>query len=403
MKTRLQAKAVFVSLTLILGACGGGKTDPGQQGQPVIGEPYQSECLGLMDGFDSDTVELIASGNDLRIVDHYTEFNCCLAAWMEVELDLAAGLITVLEVEDPDDSMACDCMCGYELAIEVSDLPDGVYTVAVYKYDVREELLLHREQVEFPASGQASDVRLASFEPGWMEDCPDCYGSGAPMDGSRLTLEVTPGDADDGRYSLRGVHEILCTSYGILDAELAVEGRRLTLTERDAPVDCICCAQADFVIEGLSEGTWTLEIYSQARDQLLIRRSFQVPGAQADPYLADFGQVSPTGCDDCYGPNPPSGTTLEIAIEPGDTDDGLFVLRGVQTTHCVSYALLGGELAVEGRELVLVEDWDYDNPADCIFSIETHFEIADLSPGSWTLRIVDTEGQLLVEQQVEVG
>ncbi len=107
---KMMKKVMCLACFMMVAACGQSNlTD--QDKQPVIGEPYQSECLSgnWAYGENSDSIEVLVSGDVVTIVDHYAEFNCCLDAWMEVSI--AGNEITVVEKEDPDKSGACYCMC----------------------------------------------------------------------------------------------------------------------------------------------------------------------------------------------------------------------------------------------------------------------------------------------------
>jgi len=91
------------------------------------------------------TVSVVVDGDGIRVVDRAAEFNCCLDAWMEVTI--RGRQIIVVEVEDPDDRMACDCVCLYELSVEIDNLQRGAYDVSVYSRQVSPATLIHAETV----------------------------------------------------------------------------------------------------------------------------------------------------------------------------------------------------------------------------------------------------------------
>lgn len=333
------APLLIIGLALGAAACGGGM-EPETGQQPIIGQPTQSECLAEVDGEDliSESVELLVTGDRLRIVDHNAEFNCCLDAWMEVSIDGAR--ISVVEMEDPDDSMACDCICPYELAIEISNLAAGDYQVSVYRFVAQPDNLIHEQTVcvgddcqpapecqaagdclekdwlvdclghwaceqgacaevcDFEACGDGTcdaafgesaqscpedcaavpDPDLASFQAACGEcGAQECYEPDPPHFASRLSVEIEP--TDDGLFALRAVHQVLCIDVGLLGAELIVEGNTLVLIEdfdHENPVDCYCNQAADILITGLTPGAWALQIYDDDRDHLLIQQAFTV-------------------------------------------------------------------------------------------------------------------------------
>ncbi|MBN2360902.1 MAG: hypothetical protein JXR83_15710 [Deltaproteobacteria bacterium] len=100
----------------------------------------QAECETAYAGCSGEQIEVTTGAGTLTVRDRGAEFNCCLAAWMEATV--SGTRIVVVEVEDPDTSNACDCVCRYELSIEISNLPAGDYTVEVYRSAVDESTRL---------------------------------------------------------------------------------------------------------------------------------------------------------------------------------------------------------------------------------------------------------------------
>lgn len=117
---------------------------------PQISKSFQSECLskqGETFEVQSDTIYIETTLDSIEIVDEEAEFNCCLEAFMNVEINEVTNEITVLEEESEDRSNGCWCTCPFELSVQVSNLPSGQYTVNVYKVNLDEEILVHEEQV----------------------------------------------------------------------------------------------------------------------------------------------------------------------------------------------------------------------------------------------------------------
>jgi len=145
----------ILSVLLFVSACETASEKPEAGGGPTVGQPFQSECLeqaelALLSGGREEigSVQIFVEGTTLTVVDYEAEFNCCLDAWMEV--DIEDGAIDVVEREDPDKSMACFCTCPYTLSIEVSDLAPGSHAVRVYREETQGNKLLHQESVQVP-------------------------------------------------------------------------------------------------------------------------------------------------------------------------------------------------------------------------------------------------------------
>ncbi|MBW1809648.1 MAG: hypothetical protein JRJ19_01455 [Deltaproteobacteria bacterium] len=160
----MMKKVMCLACLMTIAACGQ-TNQPGIDKQPVVGEPYQSECLSGAWGYgeNSDSIEILVDGDAVSIIDHYAEFNCCLDAWMEVSIE--GNQITVVEKEDPDKSGACYCICPFELSIEVSNLADGTYLVEVFREDYDGLTKLFEQSVQIPA-----DIDPECIDDG---DCPD--------------------------------------------------------------------------------------------------------------------------------------------------------------------------------------------------------------------------------------
>lgn len=272
MKTRnLNAGLMILALLSPLAwmGCGGGE-NPGEQNSPIIGEPYQSDCLADTDGADGNTVEILVAGDEVTIVDHHAEFNCCLAVWMEVEID--SRDITVVEVEDPDQSLACDCICPYELSISIRNLDQGQYTVRVYRFAPEAGNLIHQETIA--VGGNTKTAYLESFRAACGEcGVEECYEPGAPRGVSEFSFELQPDPRQDGRFRIRAVHQVKCIDADILGAELFIEGNDLVLVEEfdyDNPFDCYCNQEAAILISGVAPGTYGLKIFDNDRTRLLV-------------------------------------------------------------------------------------------------------------------------------------
>ncbi|NOZ87393.1 MAG: hypothetical protein GXP49_14205 [Deltaproteobacteria bacterium] len=157
---------IAVCLLEFLFACGDVHETTGDQGkQPTVGDSYRSACMNESQ-YDNkvSSIAIMALRDKIIIVDHHAEFNCCLKSWMEADINLEAKLITVTEMEDSDRREACECTCPFEMALKVKDLPQGRYSVNVYRQDIDARTLLAVLTVQIP--GKDMEECLAD------KDCP---------------------------------------------------------------------------------------------------------------------------------------------------------------------------------------------------------------------------------------
>ncbi len=393
---KIMMTILITACIALAGACG--EYNPNSQNtQAIIGDSQQSECLQATDYDALDEVEIQAQGDSITIVDHYAEFNCCLDVWMEVSLD--GQNIVVVEVEDPDDSMACDCMCPYELSIEVSNLTEGTYNVSVYRGAVDPQTLIHEESVCLGCS------------------LPECQ---APID----CLDHTWGFYCVGAWGCNeGICEEICDAEscgdGECDAELGEDRQSCMLdcpnvtTECQTPIDCLdhtwgfYCVGAWGCNEGICEeicdaescgdGECDAEAGEDEQSCMLDCRAVtQVP------VLESFSaSCQECGAEECYEPSTPHGESrLEIEVEL-DTETNLFRLHAIHDVLCIDVGILGAELFIEGSTLIVVETFDHDNPVDCYCTQRADILIADLAAGTYQLQIRDKEdNRLLIEERV---
>ena len=155
--------------------------DPWGEPPFVVSDHYQSECLDVDSGGNQQqpNIEVLIEGEGMTIVDHHTLFNCCLQAWMEVELELSQKVIQVVEVEqDESEADSCNCVCAYEISVRISGLEEGTYTIEVYKHHVSEDTRLFQGQAHVPALG------CANGGPDCEEGLVCCGGVPYPIQGS---------------------------------------------------------------------------------------------------------------------------------------------------------------------------------------------------------------------------
>jgi len=83
------------------------------------GQPY-------LDCFE---YEYDGSGN-LHITHTNAKFNCC-PDYITIQATIENGVITIVEQEDLGISGGCDCICPFDVAYTVPDIPPGFYLIKV--------------------------------------------------------------------------------------------------------------------------------------------------------------------------------------------------------------------------------------------------------------------------------
>lgn len=123
-------------------------------GEPVIRDVSQSQCLSLMDSDaegdapvdepgDEPLVEVQVDGHLVTVTD-LAFWNCC--ALLQLDAWVAGSTVQVLAYEDPE-SEPCDCICPFELSMELELPAPGTYTIEVYHGAFDPAALVHAEQI----------------------------------------------------------------------------------------------------------------------------------------------------------------------------------------------------------------------------------------------------------------
>ena len=239
---------------------------------------------------EADGVKAEADGHTLKVTDSDASLNCCLGGWMEATVD--GRTIDVVEVEDPDRSGACRCVCSRELSIDIPELDAGVYEVTVYRSEVDDAGYLAAFRVEVDDDG-VSDIeaitddasplpRLADIEIG------ECGESEAALPRTREAIEdgiveerpdnepdveapaPTP-DAPTIYLVARGdtaavIDEAMPVNCcADVEVELSVAGHLITVVENEVPSDtglcrCMCQRSVEVMIEGLGVGAYAVNV-----------------------------------------------------------------------------------------------------------------------------------------------
>ncbi len=395
-KNPLRKAMMIFMLSVWAGGCV--EVSPSAQQQAIIGEPQQSECLQSTDFDGTGSVEIKAAGDTIMIVDHYAEFNCCLAVWMEVTLD--GNDIVVVEVEDPDDSQACDCICPYELSIGSSNLAEGNYHVKVYQGGVDPRALIHEETVCLGCTPQECQAPVDCLDQQWGIYC---MGHWDCVEGSCKEVCDFETCGDDVCDAAGGENEGSC---------------RVDCQEEptcQAPIDCldhvwlINCFGHWECIDGACAETCDADSCGDGQcDPAGGENEGSCPHdcvTKPDPVLKSFSACCQScGAEECYQPDPPYGQSrLEIRVEPTAADTEHYLIHALHDVLCLDVNILGAELLVEGSNLILVETFDYDNPFDCYCTQRADILIAGLSSGTYQLQIYNNDRiRLLIEETVVI-
>jgi hypothetical protein len=104
-----------------------------EEGIPEGKLTKQSDCklfaFGLKSSFapanEKECIHYRYSGNTLYLTHQNTAFNCCPGKIMTT-ITVSDQIITIKEREQ---AAGCQCMCLYDLEMEISNLPPGTYRI----------------------------------------------------------------------------------------------------------------------------------------------------------------------------------------------------------------------------------------------------------------------------------
>lgn len=325
MKSQMTFLAVMMSI--LFAACGqeSSENEPGDNG-PIVGDTFQSQCLGDFDArgcdpmdatledFNCDTfwgykwngedceylggacqcigddcqslyaseqacregsvgcfepepeaasIDVEVNQDTVTVTDQHAVFNCCLDAWMEVDID--GNHIQILEKEDPDTSNACDCMCPYELSIQISQLEDGEYTLSVYRYTVNPSTLVHEETFLVDAldsdlddSSATRPIVGSSEQSACMNETNSEPTAEANLEESSIEILVASDTMVIMDHALQGN---CCLEYQM---QVDIDGNNITVFEQEMPGDacnCMCVYEVSVEIAGLKSGVYHVNVY----------------------------------------------------------------------------------------------------------------------------------------------
>ena len=213
-----------------------------------------SSCLGERDddpfGEESFEATYDPVTGLVTAVHHNVIYNCCIDD-ISIEMVIVGTTIQLWETEEL--TMPCDCLCPYDVTAEIADLPEGAYTIEFYTWgslvgqaeavvgDVQGPELL-----DYSNSGCLGDVYRAPPEP--LEDFEASYDS---ITGLLTAIHR------NAMYN--------CCLDGIV-VDMNVDGYTIQLWETEmltTPCYCICPIDVTSRIDGLADGIYTVEFYSE--------------------------------------------------------------------------------------------------------------------------------------------
>ncbi len=224
----------------------------GESPQVSISETIQSDCKAASDGPDASDgggVSAIQDGDTLKITHQDAEYNC--AARLKMEATLVGDEILVQEILlNPGEE--ADCICPFDISVDVAGLADGSYTVKVFSIG---GLLVGEVQVTI---GSLSSL---SYDSTLQSDCKDDMNSSSngPAQGTIKATVVGQNAAiithEDASYN--------CAAKLLLEASLS--GTEIIVTETienpQVQANCICNFDLSVTVRGLASGTYTVKVY----------------------------------------------------------------------------------------------------------------------------------------------
>lgn len=119
--------------------------------------------------WDADNIYAQVVGSTVTFYHDAALYNCCPDRF-DFEIDIAGGELIVEEYEIL--SSPCYCICCYNVALEIEDVPPGDYTGVYHWYDYEiEEWRVWLLEILVPDVGQSGEPQIS-----WVST-PECLES----------------------------------------------------------------------------------------------------------------------------------------------------------------------------------------------------------------------------------
>ncbi len=267
---------VVIVLLAIVIACEDDSTRPHIPGQQVTGEVVDfSDCGGYImkpvaiDAFTGPSCimyEYSDTTNTLEIRHQTSMFNCCIDS-ITAEIAVIENVIVISE--DDVESAPCDCICPYDVDMEISNLPAGYYLLIFTSPYLRDPIQFTINLGTEPSGYYCVDSTVPTPTDTTWGAFIGFHGCGIPDDDvvvpdSLQLLPLVTYEYADNTLRL-GHHNMLgnCCPDNFM-VLFSVEDNVITITEIDSTAqmcDCLCPNGLDAEIYNLPVGQYEVVIF----------------------------------------------------------------------------------------------------------------------------------------------
>jgi hypothetical protein len=225
---------------------------------------------------NQDCIEYQYDGEGRLLLTHVNAgFNCCPDT-IAADITIEGNVITISESQSLEVSGGCDCLCLFDLYMEIDNLPPGEYTISVSEiYTSPEDELLEFtiNLTSVPSTGSFCVARdhypwdYFYTPSGSMIGHGNCknHGSGAARDS-------IPPNQDCMEYEYDGQSVLTLTHINagfnccpIIHSDISFDGNLIIFTETETydslgACYCLCLFDVDYEITGLYPGVYTIRV-----------------------------------------------------------------------------------------------------------------------------------------------
>ncbi len=384
-----------------------------------------SGCKTFAAGQDPDTgstnwdcIEYSYDGESILTFLHINAgFNCCPSS-ITAEINIEGNNISIIESENFDTLGPCYCLCLFDVDYEIINLPPGEYTISVTELYLQEGDELLEFTVDLTASPSGEHCVYRDHYP-WGFD----YGPWGTITGTSgckgvQTWDGTPSNQDCIEYEYDGEDLLLLNHINagfnccpIIQANIVIDGSVITITEGETfdsfgPCYCLCLFDVDYQLAGVEPGEYTIvvnELYLQEGDEPLtfvVDLSAAASGShcvQREHYPWGY-ESNPSGSlidySDCKLFSADTDSVLEedCVIYNYDGESVLQLSHLNDLFNCcpeVLYAVINID-----NDTITIEEFEDLGAAggcDCICLFDLDYEIVNLPPGVYTLRVINSQ------------